>query len=72
MASAIFRAIKEYKEELEFPSSNLVKATHTATTEIDSTKLMPKNNQHKKVLYLKSKLKRQCNSKNFQQFRITR
>ena len=65
MASAIFRAIKEYKEELEFPSSNLVKATHTATTEIDSTKLMPKKQSTQKGVIFKVQIETSMQFKEF-------
>ena len=39
MASAIFRAIKEYKKELEISSNNLVKKEKVEDEKIDSTKL---------------------------------
>ena len=56
MASAIFRAIKSYKNELELSVFNLVDDTIKLINKNDLSKLSSKKN-HKKVLYLKSKLK---------------
>ncbi len=53
MASAIFRAIKDYKNELELLSSNLEVTPVINETIVDSTKLLPKNETTQKGIIFK-------------------
>tara|TARA_A200000113_G_scaffold79080_1_gene70063 strand:- start:778 stop:1902 length:1125 start_codon:yes stop_codon:yes gene_type:complete len=57
MASAIFRAIKDYKNELELSSSNLVVTPVLNETKVDSTKLLPKNETTQKGVIFKVQIK---------------
>lgn len=57
MASAIFRAIKDYKNELESSSSNLAVTPVLNETKVDSTKLLPKNETTQKGVIFKVQIK---------------
>ena len=57
MASAIFRAIKDYKNELELSSSNLAVTPVFNETKVDSTKLLPKNETTQKDVIFKVQIK---------------
>lgn len=57
MASAIFRAIKGYKEELELSSSNLVVTPISNEIKVDSTKLLPKKDTTQKGVIFKVQIK---------------
>lgn len=57
MASAIFRAIKDYKNELELSSSNLALTLVLNETKVDSTKLLPKNETTQKGVIFKVQIK---------------
>ncbi|MFL2569863.1 MAG: N-acetylmuramoyl-L-alanine amidase [Flavobacteriales bacterium] len=57
MASAIFRAIKDYKNELELSSYNLVVTPVLNETKVDSTKLLPKNETTQKGVIFKVQIK---------------
>jgi N-acetylmuramoyl-L-alanine amidase len=57
MASAIFRAIKDYKNELELSSSNLAVTPVLNETKVDSTKLLPKNETTQKGVIFKVQIK---------------
>ncbi len=57
MASAIFRAIKDYKNELELSSSNLALTLVLNETKVDSTKLLPKNETTQKDVIFKVQIK---------------
>lgn len=57
MASAIFRAIKDYKKELELSSPNLAVTPVLNETKIDSTKLLPKNETTQKGVIFKVQIK---------------
>ena len=53
MASAIFRAIKEYKNDLELPSNNLESPAIVAKDMVDSTKLFANNETTQKGVIFK-------------------
>ena len=57
MASAIFRAIKEYKNELELSSSNLAVIPVLNKIKADSTKLLFKNDTTQKGVIFKVQIK---------------
>ena len=57
MASAIFRAIKDYKNELELSSSNLAAIPFLNEIKVDSTKLLPKNETTQKGVIFKVQIK---------------
>ncbi len=57
MASAIFRAVKEYKNELELSSSNLAVTSFSNKIKVDSTKLFFKNDTTQKGVIFKVQIK---------------
>ena len=67
MASAIFRAIKDYKNELELSSSNLVVTTVLNKTNVDSTKILPKNETTQKGVIFKVQIKTSLEEKKLHQ-----
>tara|TARA_Y100000385_G_scaffold44462_1_gene41201 strand:+ start:35015 stop:36139 length:1125 start_codon:yes stop_codon:yes gene_type:complete len=65
MASAIFRAIKEYKNDLELPSNNLESPAIVAKDMVDSTKLFANNETTQKGVIFKVQIKTSLQPKEF-------
>ena len=65
MASAIFRAIKEYKKELEVPANNLENPIVTVEEKVDSTKFFTKKETPQKGVIFKVQIKTSLQPKEF-------